>query len=184
MKNLKLQKRKLLWGLLAVMWLLVVVIVLWVLEERERMILDYQQRKVSGCWLVSEVELCYRPQDVLSTECVYDRANNSYLRFVPSETTCVSLSHPDELGIIYTRLQWTSTCGDCLEDVQWERRPIDIWGTDTESLGNGNEGFALKQCYDRCRDSILLNYEWCAEACRCVLGTERCGPLPEGMEQS
>lgn len=51
--------------------------------------------------------------------------------------------------------------------------------------GNGNEGSAdLKQCYSRCQRSILLNYEWCAQACRCALGYERCGPLPEGMEQS
>jgi len=28
----------------------------------------------------------------------------------------------------------------------------------------------LGRCYSRCADSILLNFDWCAEACRCVLG--------------
>jgi len=51
--------------------------------------------------------------------------------------------------------------------------------------GSSNEGAAdLKACYSHCQRSILLNFDWCAQACRCALGYERCGPLPEGMEQS
>lgn len=50
---------------------------------------------------------------------------------------------------------------------------------------SANESAAdLKQCYSRCQKSILLSYEWCAQACRYALGYERCGPLPDGMEQS
>jgi len=27
----------------------------------------------------------------------------------------------------------------------------------------------LGRCYSRCADAILLNFDWCAEVCRCVL---------------
>lgn len=67
----------------------------------------------STCRLVSKVELCYRPQDVLSTRCVYDGANDTFLRFVPSETACTPLDYPNDAGIVYTRLQWTAGCGWC-----------------------------------------------------------------------
>lgn len=32
----------------------------------------------------------------------------------------------------------------------------------------------LTQCYQRCRGSLLLNFDWCAGACRCSLGYEDC----------
>jgi len=143
------------WALIILAVVLVVMmIVLWVLEERSKMI-----DALSGCYLMSEVELCYRPQDVLSLRCIYDGANDTYLRFVPSGTTCVPLNYPDELGVVYTRLQWTSACGDCPEKIAMGAMP-------NESL--------LATCYMRCHRSILLDYEWCTQMCRCGLGYDIC----------
>ena len=147
-------KRKLFWWVLAIGLLVLTVLALMVVEERSKTV-----NTSPGCYLMSEVELCYRPQDVLSTRCIYDRANNTYLRFIPSETTCTSLNHPGEPGILYTRMQWTSTCGNCPKliamDAVADESPLD-------------------RCYTRCRGSLLLNFDWCAQTCRCALGYDIC----------
>jgi len=33
----------------------------------------------------------------------------------------------------------------------------------------------LGRCYSRCAASILLNFDWCAQGCRCVFGGADCG---------
>ena len=55
---------------------------------------------------MSKVELCYRPQDVLSTERVYDQATGTWIQFVPTGQQCSPLDFPQEAGIKYIRLQW------------------------------------------------------------------------------
>jgi len=160
------------WALIVLAVVLVVMmIVLWVLEERSKMI-----DALSECYLMSEVELCYRPQDVLlSTGCIYDRANDTYLRFVPSETACTPLNHPNEMGFVYTRVQWTSACGRCLKDAQWVGDAVDIWGCPKKiAMEVMADESPLDQCYTRCRRSLLLDFDWCAQACRCALGYDIC----------
>ena len=147
-------KRKLFWWVLAIGLFVLTVLALMIVEGRSKMV-----NTPPGCYLMSEVELCYRPQDVLSTRCIYDGANDTYLRFVIRETTCAPLNHPDEMGFVYTRVQWTSACKGCPErlamDAMADKSPLD-------------------QCYTRCHRSLLLDFDWCAQACRCALGYDIC----------
>ena len=57
-------------------------------------------------WPMSRVELCYRPQDVLSIERFYDRATDTYIQFVPTNARCEPLNFPQEPGVQFVRLQW------------------------------------------------------------------------------
>lgn len=54
----------------------------------------------------SSVDQCLRPEDVMTTEIVYDLATDTYIRYRPINETCIPLYALDDNGIVYVREQW------------------------------------------------------------------------------
>lgn len=97
-------KRKLFWWVLAIGLLILTVLALMVVENRSQ---DLRSRVGPP---FSAVDLCYRPQDVITTQRVYDRVTATHIQFVPTNKPCTPLNFPTESGLVYVRLQWRARC--------------------------------------------------------------------------
>ena len=51
-------------------------------------------------------DLCYRPQDVMTTERLYDVATDTWIQHIPTNQVCDPLNYPGQVGVVYIRLQW------------------------------------------------------------------------------
>jgi hypothetical protein len=51
-------------------------------------------------------EQCIQPEDVLTTDRVYDETTNTYIQYEPTEETCIPPGETKEIGLVYIRKQW------------------------------------------------------------------------------
>lgn len=102
--------KRALWWLVLVVVLVLALCALCTVRKPSVHAEEFEEGPLIGCRLISETEHCLRPQDVMTTECVYDGANDTYLYYKPSSIPCAPLYAPGDVGVLYTRRQWTSAC--------------------------------------------------------------------------